>query len=499
MNITKSYLALARVSSREQEREGFSLDVQEDALRRYAQRHGGEIVKFYRIAETASKQAERKTFKEMLEYARKNAHKLDGLLFYKVDRAARNIFDYVELERLEMKYNLPIVYVAQPTENTPAGRMQRRILANMASFYTEQQSLDVREGQSRRAESGLFPCKAPYGYRNKRVDGRSLVEIDADAAANVRRIFELYSQRGQTLDGVVQAMADDARIYTSAQPQFTRSKVHHILRDRSYIGEVFYNSQWLESKHRPLVSPEVFARVQILLGDKTYIGHESVYGSGMVKCGHCGRPMVYEVKTKPTCSGPKEYRYYRCSRYTSPGHPRVRINEMQLDRQIIEFFRQIKVNDPKIHAWIVKIIQLKAETFQRDDESRLDDLQRQIAVANRQRSRLLNMRIAEEIDRDTFAAKDAELREQLGHLNLLIDANSRQQSEYGDIAVKAFELSQQLETKWIAADVAEKREILEIVCLNYTLNDVTLEMEMTKPFDILAKGPFISKTRGGGI
>ena len=31
----KKYVALARVSSREQEREGFSLDVQEEALQRY--------------------------------------------------------------------------------------------------------------------------------------------------------------------------------------------------------------------------------------------------------------------------------------------------------------------------------------------------------------------------------------------------------------------------------------------------------------------------------
>ncbi len=37
----KRYVALARVSSREQEREGFSLDVQEDAVRAYAQQRDG--------------------------------------------------------------------------------------------------------------------------------------------------------------------------------------------------------------------------------------------------------------------------------------------------------------------------------------------------------------------------------------------------------------------------------------------------------------------------
>ncbi|AMV17403.1 recombinase family protein [Planctomyces sp. SH-PL14] len=97
----KRFVALARVSSREQEREGFSLEVQEEALRRYALQHGGEIVRFFKIAETASKTDERKAFRELVRYAKQNAPGLDGLLFYKVDRAARNLFDYVELERLE--------------------------------------------------------------------------------------------------------------------------------------------------------------------------------------------------------------------------------------------------------------------------------------------------------------------------------------------------------------------------------------------------------------
>lgn len=51
----KRFIALARVSSREQEREGFSLDIQVDALNAYAERQNGTIIKLWRIAETASK------------------------------------------------------------------------------------------------------------------------------------------------------------------------------------------------------------------------------------------------------------------------------------------------------------------------------------------------------------------------------------------------------------------------------------------------------------
>src|SRR5690606_20154397 len=104
-----------------------------------------------------------------------------------------NLFDYVELERLEVDYGLRVEYVTQPTENTPAGRMMRRTLANMASFYTEQQSLDVKDGLFRRVQSGLFVGKAPYGYQNVRRDGRSLVETEPQNARKVRRIFDLYA------------------------------------------------------------------------------------------------------------------------------------------------------------------------------------------------------------------------------------------------------------------------------------------------------------------
>ena len=44
-----------------------------------------------------------------------HAADLTAVLFFKVDRAARNLFDYVELERLEADCGVEVVYVIQPT------------------------------------------------------------------------------------------------------------------------------------------------------------------------------------------------------------------------------------------------------------------------------------------------------------------------------------------------------------------------------------------------
>lgn len=152
--------------------------------------------------------------------------------------------------------------------------MQRRILANMASFYTEQQSVDVREGMERRVKEGLFVGHAPYGYRNVRRSGRSLVEVNGEQAENVRRIFNLYAYHGHTIDSLREALRKAEIQYTAAQSDLSRAKVHQILRDRCYIGEVQYRGEWYPRTHPAIVEHAVWERVQALLGSKS-TGHMS--------------------------------------------------------------------------------------------------------------------------------------------------------------------------------------------------------------------------------
>ena len=99
----------------------------------------------------------------------------------------------------------------------------------------------------------------------------------------------------------------------------------------------------------------------------------------------------------------------------------------------------------------------------------------------------------------TFAAKDTELRDRAAQIKLQVDALERNHDENSDIALKAFELSQSLMDKWVTADCSTKRRILEIVCLNLRLDDVTLVPTIRKPFDMLAKGLLSKDSRGERI
>lgn len=492
----KQYLALARVSSREQEREGFSLEVQEDALRRYATQHGGEITRFFRIAETASKRDERKTFKEMIAYAKRYSFRLDGLLFYKVDRAARNLFDYVELERLESEHGVPFISISQQTDNSPAGRMMRRTLANMASFFTEQMAVDISQGISRRVQSGLFPGKAPYGYRNIRSHGRGVVEIDPIAADNVRLMFRLYAYENHTIGGIARRFAEMGIAYRPSTPRWSRTSIHNMLTDRAYIGEILYRGNWHPGKQPPLIDRTTWERVQTLLGNCRQLSHAMTYAGDLLTCGHCGHKITGELKIKQTKSGPREYQYYRCTKYNLPGHPRTRVTEAELDRQVLALFDKMRIEDDEVRDWFRAVLASKTKDVQADSRAQRAELQRQESLLAAQKERLLNLRIEAQIDDATFLRKQTELRDRVASITLQLEALNRTGDENAELTSRVFELSQSLRQRWLTADFAEKRKILEIVWLNCQLNDATLVPQMRKPFDLLAEG-LISNESGG--
>jgi len=493
---SKRFLALARVSSREQEREGFSLDVQEKGLEAGAERRDGKIVKLFRIAETASKKDERKTFKELLAYAKKNAAELDGILFYKIDRACRNLPDYVELEKLESEYNLPFISITQPTESSPAGRMQRRMLANMAAFFTEQQSVDVREGQAQRVKTGLFVGTAPYGYLNVRIEGRGLVDVSPENGPKIQRVFHLYAYENHTLDSLIGKLAAEGIFYLPSMPRWNRSTLGTILSDRSYIGEVWYQGNWYPGTHKPLVDRVTFDRVQVLLGEKTYKSHNMTYAGELITCAHCGRAITGETITKKATG--KEYIYYRCVKYKSAGHPSVRLTEKTLDKQILALFAKIKLPDD-IRDWFRRTLMAWCHDHQAEARTKVEELQRQLTSLRNQQDRLLNLRLVDEIDESTFASKNTELRDRIATCKLQVDAADRGQDEQAELALKVFELSQSLADKWLIADCSVKRQILQMVCLNLKLEGATLVPTMRKPFDVLIEGLSQNYSRGDRI
>lgn len=304
---------------------------------------------------------------------------------------------------------------------------------------------------------------------------------------------------GHTLDSLGEQLAAEGLTYVPSQPRFTRSKLYAILRDRSYIGEIQHQGQWYRGTHEPLIDRTTWDRVQVLLGEKIYQSHELTYGGEVIVCGACGHPITGEWKTKQTKNGPNFYTYYRCSRYNASDHPRVRLTESQIDEQVLGLFDRMRIEKKELRDWFVRVLRARTQQDQRAGQERVSDLNRQLSSQREQQDRLLNLRLLEEIDSSTFAKKSTEIRDSIANLSLQIEACDRSRAERSELAEKVFELSQALRDKWLASDVRAKRQLLKIVCLNWTLDGVTLIPSIRKPFDVLVEGLTAKISRGDRI
>ena len=69
----------------------------------------------------------------------------------------------------------------------------------------------------------------------------------------------------------------------------------------------------------------------------------------------------------------------------------------------------------------------------------------------------------------------------------------------GQLAVTLFDWSQRATDVWRGSNNAIRRDILDAVCLNRCLNDVTLVLQKRNPFDDFDERPFLKNSWGDWI
>ena len=92
---------------------------------------------------------------------------------------------------------------------------------------------------------------------------------------------------------------------TLKQPErpISRATVAKLLRDRYYLGEVSYQGKWYQGRHEPLITPELFDRVQRVLDSHSGAGVRSRrfnhYLKSVFWCARCGKRMIFQRAKDP--------------------------------------------------------------------------------------------------------------------------------------------------------------------------------------------------------
>ena len=471
----------ARVSSKEQEKEGFSISAQLKLLREYAAAQNLTVVQEHVDVETA-KQTGRTSFGAMVAYLRANRN-IRIVLVEKTDRLYRNLKDWVTLDELDVEVHLVKEGVVLSRESRSSEKFMHGIKVLMAKNYIDNLSEEARKGMAEKAEQGLWPSYAPLGYRNiTGANGKKMIEPDPDLAPLITRLFEWYSTGTMSLKEVAREARADGLSFRKSGDPLPLSTVHKILRKRFYMGEFDWNGRVYQGTHQPIVSRELWDRVQGALDGRHAKRHRRATHnfafSGLIECGHCGWSVVGEIKKG-------KYVYYHCSGYKGKC-PEPYVREEVLEERFGEILDQLTF-DEDVMDWVRDALRQSHADERREHDAAIERLQ---AEYGRLQNRLDTMYV-DKLDGRIAAAfyerMAADWRAEQNRCLRLIEQHQTANESYMDEGVKVLELARNARRLFDKQEPREKRRLLNFLVSNCSWKDGRLTATLRQPFDLLAE------------
>ena len=249
----KKCFGYVRVSSKKQG-EGVSLEAQKDAILRFAERNGFAITRWFEEQQTAAKSG-RPIFNSMLIALK--AGKAGGVVMHKIDRSARNFFDWAKIGELADS-GIDVHFATESLDfRSRGGRLTANIQMAVAEDYVRNLRSEIIKGQRGQLERGFYPFGAPIGYQN---NGRhQLKTIDPAKGPLVRKAFELYAAGQHSLHGLRKEMAKHGLAKLNGQP-LSKGCLEKFLSNPFYTGviRIKRTGEVFAGAHTPLISAERF-------------------------------------------------------------------------------------------------------------------------------------------------------------------------------------------------------------------------------------------------
>lgn len=298
----------ARVSSSEQREQGFSIEAQQALLREYSKKHNIIIIKEFLEVHSAKTGGRRSEFNSMLDFIKR--YKDDNLviLVEKTDRLYRNFEDRIILDKLDVPIHLVKESTIYRKGNSSSDELMHDVILAVAKHKVNLMSEEIKKGIKQKILQGGYPGKAPFGYINNVSNGKNVISKDPDYSAIITSCFSKYANGLDSIEKVTEDINRDI-VHSNLKRVLKASTLHRILSNTFYIGKLNWKGKTYDGSHDPLVSKELFNKVQIVLAKRSQSSSHQVKEEklfqGMIKCSVCGRTLTPDVKKG-------KYIYYFC-------------------------------------------------------------------------------------------------------------------------------------------------------------------------------------------
>jgi len=349
--IKVKYCLYARKSTESEEAQILSIDSQIKEMLQMAERDHLEIVEIKKESHSAKEAGQRPVFNEIVDEIKQG--KFNGILTWAPDRISRNAGD---LGRIVDLMDQGILYeirtYGQKFTNSPNEKFLLMILGSQAKLENDNKVVNVKRGLRARCEMGLWPCTAPTGYLNsKNTDKRCHVEIDPHRASVIKKMFEKVVYEKYSGRRLHAWLRDEMKFKTKNGKILSISNIYITLRNTFYYGAFEYpkgGGQWYQGKHVPIISKELFDKVQEQMMEYTSSkgAHKEFAFTKLMTCGLCGSGITADEKFKNQKNGSvHRYVYYGCCRFKDTNCKSGWINEEDLIEQLANLMDEIHLDE----------------------------------------------------------------------------------------------------------------------------------------------------------
>jgi DNA invertase Pin-like site-specific DNA recombinase len=244
----------------------YSTENQSDAIRRYAQARGIEIVRTYADHGKSGLSIKgRGALQSMIEDVRSERADYSVILVYDVSRWGRfqDADESAYYEYLCRRAGIAVEYCTDGFENdgSPIATIVKSVKRAMSGEYSRQLSVKVFAGQCRLSELGFRQGgPAGFGLRRRLIDGAGLFKAELlrgeqksiqtdrvilvpgppDEVETVRWVYRAFVEEGQT-ERQIAGTLNARGLQTDFGRPWTRGTVHQLLINEKYAGDNVWN------------------------------------------------------------------------------------------------------------------------------------------------------------------------------------------------------------------------------------------------------------------
>jgi DNA invertase Pin-like site-specific DNA recombinase len=470
--------AYARVSTPRQGERGVSLPEQKAAIEKYASVHDLMITRWFEERESASQKG-RSAFTEMLRLLR--VGRAQGVIIHKIDRSARNLEDWADVGKL-VDAGVEVHFATENVDlRTVAGRLSADIQAVVAAHYSRNLREEVKKGLYGRLKQGFYPFRAPLGYLDQ---GSAKAKIpDPVRAPLIQEAFTLYASGTYSLPRLAEEMFRRG-LRNLNGGNVTVNGLATILKNPFYVGliRIYKTGQTFEGTHEPLITAEMFKKVQeVLAGKRADRLERNVFlYSRIARCATCGYSLIAERS--------KGHVYYRCHNrpFKNPAVcPPTSIREEALDAAALAALADIDLADEELRLASAVIAEQRRE-LEQTCAAELQALRLQQDQLRLRLTKLTDLLIDGTIDKSVFGERrDVLLLEQARIKERLVEIERHPESAVAALE-KTVELAKSPSLLYKKASLETKRDLMKILLSNLTVSGKKVEITLAPPFGLIA-------------